>query len=461
MASWLPAPGPHGLPKYAGIALALTEDIEAGRLRPGQRLPAQRALAKALGVDLTTVTRAFNEVRRAGLIEAGAGRGSFVRGPSRSRVVGTREAPLIDMSMNVPPCPAEARLPERLAEGVARLMRSREATLHLAYQDSAGSAGARTAGADWLARRFDTAPEPMRMAVAAGAQTAIAAILRVCLPRGGRLCVPSATYPGLLAAAASLGAELVPVACDRGGLLPEAFDEACRRARPAALYCVPTLDNPTTATLSLARRQAVVETARRHGLAIIEDDAYAALPPEAPIPLASLAPDITWHVATVAKCLTPALRIAWIVAPNLSGALQLSQELRAASMMASPILARLAADWLLDGTLDHVLAAIRRETAARQGLAVDILAGQDIASVPDAYHLWLRLPEGWTGGELAARASLAGLALVPETAFASRPPEAAVRISLGAAPDRSTLADGLRLIAALLARPPAALSTIV
>lgn len=461
MSNWLPVLETNGSPKYASIARSLTAAIESGRLRPGQRLPAQRALAEALGIDLTTVTRAFNEVRQAGLIEAGRGRGSFVRGPSRSRLVGAREAPVIDMSMNVPPCPADARLPERLAEGVARLMRSREARLHLTYQDSAGTAAVRSAGAHWLAGRFGVSPEPMRMVVAPGAQAALAAILRIVVPSGRTLCVPAATYPGLLAVAASQGAEVRPVACDSEGLVPEAFEEICRRERPAALYCVPTLDNPTTATLPLARRESIARIAQAHGVAIIEDDPYGALPAEPLPPLAVLAPDITWHIATVSKCLTPALRVAWVVAPSLPGSLQLASDLRTATMMTSPILAQLAADWLVDGTLDHVLAAIRRETTARQSLAAGILAGHEIATDPEAYHLWLRLPVGWSGSELAARASLVGLALVPEAAFATAPIQAAVRISLGATPDRDSLADGLRLIAALLSRPPNALSAIV
>lgn len=461
MANWLPDFPADSSPKYAAIVRSLTDDIEEGRLRPGQRLPAQRALAQSLGIDLTTVTRAFNEVRRAGLIEAAPGRGSFVRGPSRSRLVGAREAPLIDFSMNVPPSPPEARLPERLADGVARLMRSREARLHLTYQEAAGAAPARVAGARWLAARFGTVPDPMRMVVAPGGQAALAGVLGLVVPQGGTLAVPTATYPGLLSAAAARGTRLAPIAMDAEGLVPEAFAELCRETSPAALYCVPTLDNPTTATLPLARREAIVRIAADHGAQIIEDDAYAALTAEPLPPLAALAPDRVWHIATVSKCLTPALRVAFVLAPSLSGALDLGATLRAATMMPSPIFAQLAADWLGDGTLDHVVAAIRRETAIRRALAMEILAGRDIVSHPQAYHLWLRLPEGWTGNELAARASLAGLALVPEAAFGAGQERGAVRVSLGATPDRAALADGLRLIAALLSRPPAALSAIV
>ena len=79
MVSWQPRLEVGSGPKYLAIAEALLSDIHSGRLKPGDRLPPQRLLAKALGVDLTTVTRAFNEARRQGLIEAKTGRGSFVR----------------------------------------------------------------------------------------------------------------------------------------------------------------------------------------------------------------------------------------------------------------------------------------------------------------------------------------------------------------------------------------------
>src|SRR3954465_12946620 len=110
MSSWTPRIEPGSGPKYLVIAEALASDIRTGLLRPGDRLPPQRLLAKELGVDLTTVTRAFNEVRRQGLIEANTGRGSFVRPPAPPPKAAQpiTAYPLIDLSMNMPPQPAEA-----------------------------------------------------------------------------------------------------------------------------------------------------------------------------------------------------------------------------------------------------------------------------------------------------------------------------------------------------------------
>src|SRR5690606_33982714 len=116
---------------------------------------------------------------------------------------------------------------------------------------------------------------------------------------GDAICVPALTYPGLKAAAEQLGVRLIPVTMDAEGPDPAALAEICGRERPQALYCVPTIHNPTTATLSLKRREEIAALARRHEITIIEDDAYGSLPRQAPTPVAALAPDITWHIATL------------------------------------------------------------------------------------------------------------------------------------------------------------------
>lgn len=118
---WNPTIGGGPGPKFLAILHALSDDIRSGRLPPGARLPPQRPLAERLCVDLSTVTRAFNEARRQGLIEATAGRGSFVRGAARRPVRPIVPGASIDFSMNMPPQPPAARLAERLGEALARL----------------------------------------------------------------------------------------------------------------------------------------------------------------------------------------------------------------------------------------------------------------------------------------------------------------------------------------------------
>ncbi|MCX0222173.1 GntR family transcriptional regulator, partial [Escherichia coli] len=87
----------HNGPIYLRIVNSLERTVRRGGLAPGQRLPSQRALAQQLGIDLTTVTRAFDEARKRGLIEARGPQGSFIAPPK----AGFDQ--VVDLSMNVPP----------------------------------------------------------------------------------------------------------------------------------------------------------------------------------------------------------------------------------------------------------------------------------------------------------------------------------------------------------------------
>src|SRR5215831_21165592 len=102
---WMPTVSEWEGPMYRRIVEALAADIANGRLLRGQRLPTHRALADALEIDLTTVTRAYGEARRRGLVEARVGQGTFV---SETTARATLDLPAqikIDLSMNIPPQP--------------------------------------------------------------------------------------------------------------------------------------------------------------------------------------------------------------------------------------------------------------------------------------------------------------------------------------------------------------------
>ena len=164
-----------------------------------------------------------------------------------------------------------------------------------------------------------------------------------------------------------------------------------------------------------------------------------------------------WHVASLSKCASPALRVAYVAAPDANAAVPLTAGLRAISLMASPLTAALATRWIGDGTLAALTAAIRAENRARQRLAAALLPAGAVAAHPDGNHLWLTLPEGWSATAFTAAARESGLLVVPADAFdvtgappqAERPPRA-VRLSLGGVPDRAGLERALRRLSRLL-----------
>ena len=446
--------------KYLGIVEALEADIRSGRGARGDRLPAQRAIAEALGVDLTTVTRAFNEARRRGLVAAQAGRGTFIS-ESLDAEAGEVSQPLIDLSMNIPSQPSKVDFRKIFPQGIADVLGSPRGLLHLHYQDSTGSEPDRHAAASWLGSRVDGVTAD-RIVVTGGAQSALFAVSELLLTRGDVVAAGAMTYPGLKAVAMQKGLSIEPLDMDDKGIIPEALEKACRERSAKVLYVIPSIDNPTTATLPEDRRRALVAIARAHGLLIIEDDPYAPLLPDRAASIAELAPDITWHIATLSKCATPALRVAYVIAPNATRALRLAGILRATILMAPPLMSALVSRWIVDGTLNELTLAIREENAGRQKLAASILGGTGYAADPHGHHLWMRLPEHWRAADFAEHADRAGVSIVPASAFATvAHPIEAVRISLGVAPDRGDLEDGLTQLASLIAQPTLGAKAVV
>ena len=460
--SWMPEVDRESGPIYLALADAIEADIMSGRLRTGQRMPPQRTLADALGIDLTTVTRAYGEARDRGLIEAVPGRGTFVKARSPGFPRDEREPrSLVDMTMNLPPQPGEAKLRERLAEGLAAVQRRPDLLSLLSYRQSAGSEEDRAAGVEWLRPRLG-AVSLDRVLVCGGAQATLAALLTAFARPGDIILTEALTYPGFRALAAHCGVKLYPLPTDGEGILPDALDEASDRVKAKALYCAPTIQNPTTATMSKERRVEVAAVARRRGLPIFEDDIYGRLPQHGPPPLAAILPELTYCIVSLAKCLMPGLRIAYCVAPNPGSATRLAAAIRATSLMAPPLMCSLVTRWIGDATAEAILRAIRQEATARQRIARELLSNLEFAAHPEGHHIWLTLPADWNGAEFVGYVRPRGIAAVASEAFAvgSGAPNA-MRISLGAANDTDHLRQQLRLVAETLAQSPGVFSTVI
>ena len=270
------------------IADAIGAAVASGDLAENARLPPQRTLAGQLGIDFTTVSRAYAEAQRRGLVVGKVGQGTFVR-RARPATVAERRNGQIDLSMTLPPPIEDAKLAAQMWQGVAALENGGGLDLLLRYQPAGGIVADRMAGERWLSRRVPGLSID-RVLVTPGAQGAMLAVASLLAGPGDTVLTEEITYPGFRALAGHLRLRLRGLPMDREGLDPDAFDAACLEDSPKALYCTPTQHNPTTATMSAARRAAVVAVARRHGIPIIEDDAYGVLPAEPRPPLAALAP---------------------------------------------------------------------------------------------------------------------------------------------------------------------------
>jgi DNA-binding transcriptional MocR family regulator len=446
-------------PVYRQIADAISSAVQAGTFPPGCRLSPQRDLARELGVNLTTISRAYAELRRLGIVVGSPSRGTFVRYQAAAdpdfRSGGEEFVPhdprFIDLSVNAAPTPLYRQY---LAQTLLRLADDPRFAALEDYQPAAGPSWARETGADWIGRAGQR-PDPGQVVVTAGAQAGLFTTLAAICRRDDVILANHVTYFGLRALANRLNFRLRGIATDEHGPLPEAVAAACADGEVRALFTVPCLDNPTATTIPLARRVALADVARRLGIYLIEDDIYGPLLAERPPPIASLYPERTIYITGVSKALAPGLRVGFVLPPReLTGAI--AEVVRETTWMSPPLSMLIATNWIEDGTADRILDSHRTELRARQDLAAKLLTGLNFDTNPYSTHIWLHLPEPWRSTDFTAQLQARGVRIMASEAFAtgSSPVPHAVRINIGAARSREQLRTALETILATLAQRP-------
>ncbi|WP_421706886.1 PLP-dependent aminotransferase family protein [Algihabitans sp.] len=466
MTSWTPTLRPES-PRYIAIADALADDMSAGRLAAGVKLPTHRDLAWRLGVTVGTVTRAYAEAERRGLVIGEVGRGTFVRAqtpdrpPSADRRDGTPrdDGRILDLSMNLPALPSE---PEAVPGVVAEVSGDPAARHYFDYTTSLGLPEHRQSGADWLARH-GLKSRPERIIPTYGAQHAMFLACAALAEAGAPVLVEEATFYGIKSVAKTLDLRLIGVQTDNQGLDPASLDAAARSTGAKLLYCIPNFQNPTSSIMPAQRRDEIAEVCERHGITAIEDDIYAFLLDEGEAaalrPLSSRLPQQSFYIGSLSKSVSPALRVGWLSVPE-AWVDRVAVAQRATVIMPNPLLQEAARRLIASGAADRLAAGQRREAIARQRLASDILgrpnSGARVVTHPNSFHIWLQLPAIWRTEAFVSAARRRGVAVTAgEVFFVGRVPGPdAVRICLSAAPDRTALERGLRTLAGLLAEDP-------
>ncbi len=478
MNGWIPAlQRGSNEPKYQMIARAYVQAIRGGQMLPGEKLPAHRLLAKKLGVTTGTVSRAYDELERCGMVIARVGDGTYVAEPDtgadgigaldrprvvpshseRGAAIGTGHGPAvtarsIDLGQNVPMPTAEAHLFGATLRAVAA--DERLGGELLLYQPEGGKRAHREAGARWLTQMGCPGPAE-RVLVTQGAQHGIACVLRAVLRPGDTIFAEALSYPGIVALARQLRLNLVGVEIDDEGIVPASLERACEMLAPRALFCVPTLHNPTTATLSDARRDAIAEIASRHHLVVIEDLVHAALLDAPPLSIAARLPESGIAVGSLSKAIAPGLRIGYVHAPQ-DWVGKILAVIRSDCWMTAPLNAEIVARWIDAGEVARLVALQREKIDARQAIAARILEGVAYRTDRASPHLWLSLPEPWRASEFAAALRQVGVLVKTADSFVIGRGSAphAVRISLGAASDDDALREGLGRVVATLRNGP-------
>lgn len=356
-------------------------------------------------------------------------------------------APL-DLGINLPPLRVGAA---RMAQTLRALADQPNPQALCGYASTELLQRYQAAVVTWMASGCGFAVQaPQRVIACHGARGGLMLCLQHLLPEGGSVLCDAVTYEGFKQLAAALKLELVPIATDAQGCLPEALESAANATGARVWLAALSLQNPLGSVASTARRQALAEVAQRVGLWVVEDDVYAALlPPGAGLsPLAALLPQRCFLVGSVSKALAPGLAAGWVLAPETE-AEALRSCCYALGVSPSPWSAQAFCRLQESGDAQAILADMRVELAALHGLARECL-GADLFG-PDrmpAPHLWLPLPRG-RAEPLYAELLRRGLRLTPPSApllLLQSIPAPGLRICLGAAATRTELARGLCML---------------
>jgi DNA-binding transcriptional MocR family regulator len=423
MTNWLPDLSAGNGPLYVRLADRIETDISKGVLPAGAKLPPQRDLAYDIGVTIGTVGRAYALVRERGLVSGEVGRGTFVLGDRHPEA-----ASASPVAYN-----RESR-PQALAAGKLRMdsTSAPDVGQSQVIQDKINEIAAenpyriidytrvwpldwREAGSRWLATG-GWKPEPQCVVPTLGVHAAVMSVIAAVTQPGDKVVFEKLTYTSITRAANLIGRRTLVVESDEEGCDPEDFDRLCAQQHPKIAFLMPTFHNPTIAVMSLARRKAIAEIARKHNVLLIEDAIYSVLRTEQPVSLVSLAPERTFHVGGLSKAVAAGMRAGYVACPaHFASRVQTAHKMMTGGIPF--LLAELASQIVLSGQADAIRAKVREEVALREAAARKTFNAYECASHPEVPFLWLKLPEPWLSGTFRNAASDEGVLVDDEDEY--------------------------------------------
>ena len=435
---------------YVAIADAMERDIRLGVLKPGEKLPTYRALAKTIGVNVNTITRAFHEADKRGLVSAIVGNGTYVSadpGYPSSLVNPEKNAKkLLELGLILP---LYAREPD-IGPVVEAVLLKNRLNAFMAYTEPQGLIRHRAVGSEWM-KRFGVQADADKVIVTAGTQHALNCVFSAVFQPGDRVAADCLIYPGAKTAARRCGLQLEGVEMDGEGMIPQALDAACRRHALKGVYTVATMQNPTTCAMSAKRRAEIAEVIIKNDLILIEDDIYRFLSGPKETTLTQYLPERSVYIAGLSKAFYAGLRTSFVAAPKML-CNRITQAVFDTQWMASTLNADIACECITSGLADQIIASKREEITHRAGLMKAALNGYCYQYAQNCMFAWLKLPEEWTSGAFEKTAYENGVNVIPSEKFAIgsvAPPDYA-RISLSGADSLAELEKGLAILVKML-----------
>lgn len=408
---------PKGQTKHAALTGRIIADIDAGVLKPMDRMPTHRDLARDLGLSVQTVSLSYREAERLGYLSGEIGRGTFVK----ARV--TERAGRLMLDRN----PDEA-VDLSIVRGVytqAHEEASRAMLAALATGDTGAFMGAcrpiagldphREAARAWL-KPLGVEAGTERILITNGAAHGLFLALSCIVRAGDVVLTENLTDHGVIGLANVLGFSLRGLPTDAEGVLPDAFEAACAVGGVRALVLIPTLNNPTSHVAGPGRRAAIADIARRNGVFVVEDEVYKPLL-DTPLPsISQMVPDLGFFVTSFTKTVLTGLRVGYLVVPP-HYSIRAASILRVTSWSGAYLLAEIATRWVEDGTAQRLLGVQREEARARQRLVATTLGAHVASSHPLSLCAWLKVPPHWTEDGLVRSLAERRVAVTPSDPF--------------------------------------------
>ncbi|MCW1410674.1 PLP-dependent aminotransferase family protein [Rhizobium sp. 1AS11] len=451
---WTPSRECLAQPYFLSIADQIAQAVASGVLKPGEQLPPQRQLADKLAVSLPTVSRAYEELSRRGLVTGETGRGTFIRTANANPEAVTPFMPeripgLIDLAILKPV--SDTLHLERMKSALGALAVDLPASTVFGSRPSAMFARHRAIATDWL--RFCGVKTDARTVhlTNGGTPALTVALMTACQP-GMTIATEATGLHVMLPLGSYLGLKVQGVPIDDHGIIPEALESACQQHVIRALFMMPNALAPTAFIMDEPRRVAIVEIARKYDLLIVEDDALGPLTERDLPTFQTLAPERTIYITSFTKPVMSGLRTGYLVAPErLLPAVENRQLVT--SWIATPLIAEIAARWVEDGTCLELVQWQRARLVERHKLVASALNGVSYCSNPGSLHIWLPLDGRFPEDEFVSHARKQGVVLARGAAFAISENHPAVRVSLGSTTEEE-LVRGLSVIHNLLHSEP-------
>ena len=405
MTNWLPNIKNSKGSLYIAIADAIENDIQDGILKVGSKLPAQRNVAYDIGVTIGTISRGYALACERGLVSGEVGRGTYVIDKDE---ITQKTIYTFPESEALPPpvnsgeksyhfgfaSAADVGQSEIIANTAGKIAKGHPTKI-MDYIREVPSRW-REAGQDWLSCN-EWQPEIENIVPTNGAMAGgVAAICTVSAP-GDKIVMEGLTYCSIARSATLLGRRVITAEFDKLGIIPEAFERLCAQQHPKILFIMPAVQNPTLANLSRERRIAIADIAHRYNVWIIEDAIYAPLVEDNIPPIAHFAPDRTFHVGGLSKCVSAGIRSGWIACPP-----RFADRIANAHKMltggAAYWLTELASTLVLNGEADRILDLVKTENKKRHDVIESVLEGNKFKSHPHCPYIWVKLPDPWHSG---------------------------------------------------------------